>query len=111
MDIEQLLKTIQQIKLLNSMKNDMSFGQLPDYLLQDMSVNQGEVKHDRMFSNQGVSMSYGQSGGNVNVPIEIPEIAKPKQENTPITFSDFFGNPQYNYEESIMIPKKEDIDA
>jgi len=111
MDIGQLLKTIQQIKLLNSMKNDMSFGQLPDYLLQDMSVNQGEVKHDRMFSNQGVSMSYGQSGGNTNIPIEIPETAKPNQENIPITFSDFFGNPKYNYEQSIMIPKKEDIDA
>tara|TARA_R100001530_G_scaffold8216_1_gene8680 strand:- start:146 stop:490 length:345 start_codon:yes stop_codon:yes gene_type:complete len=109
-NIEDLVNMIQQIQLLNSLQSDMSHGQLPNYLMKDRSVNQGEIGHDRMFSNQGVAMSYGSSGGDTNVPIQLPESDRPAQENVPVTFSDFFGNPQYNYEQSIMMPKKDDID-
>ena len=111
MGIENLLQMMQQMELLNEFEQDMGYGQLPDFMLEDRSVNQGEVGHDGMFSNQGVAMSYGSSGGDTNVPIQLPESDRPAQENVPVTFSDFFGNPQYNYEQSIMMPKKDDIDA
>jgi hypothetical protein len=110
MGIENLLQMMQQMELLNEFEQDMGYGQLPDFMLEDRSVNQGEIGHDRMFSNQGVAMSYGSSGGDTNVPIQLPESDRPAQENVPVTFSDFFGNPQYNYEQSIMMPKKDDID-
>ena len=108
--IEDLINIVQQIQLLNSIKNDMSYGQLPDFMLEDRSVKQGEVSHDRMFSNQGVPMSAGSSGGNANIPIELPEVGRPVQENVPVTFSDFFGDPKYRYEHSVMLPKKDEID-
>ena len=46
MNIEKLLTMIQQIELLNSLKNDMSFGQVPDYMVQDRSVKQGVMSQD-----------------------------------------------------------------
>tara|TARA_R100000458_G_scaffold3151_1_gene2577 strand:+ start:1200 stop:1535 length:336 start_codon:yes stop_codon:yes gene_type:complete len=110
MGIENLLQVMQQIELLREFENDMGYGQLPDFMLEDRSVKQGEVGHDRMFSNQGVPMSGGSSGGNANIPIELPEVGRPVQENVPVTFSDFFGDPKYRYEHSVMLPKKDEID-
>tara|TARA_R100001530_G_C4225017_1_gene131045 strand:+ start:37 stop:381 length:345 start_codon:yes stop_codon:yes gene_type:complete len=109
-NIEDLVNMIQQIQLLNSLQNDMSYGQLPDYLMKDRSVKQGEVSQDSLFNSQGANISNSFNGNLSSLPIELPESDRPSQENIPITFSDFFGNPQYNYEESIMMPKKDDID-
>tara|TARA_R110000824_G_scaffold113110_1_gene262686 strand:- start:56 stop:391 length:336 start_codon:yes stop_codon:yes gene_type:complete len=110
MGIENLLQMMQQMELLNSFKNDMGYGQLPDFMLEDRSVNQGQTSEDSLFSNQGVDMSHGMSGGSSTSPIQLPESDTPSQENIPVSFSDFFGNPQYNYEQSTMIPKKDEID-
>ena len=109
MNIEKLLTMIQQIELLNSLKNDMSFGQVPDYMVQDRSVKQGVMSQDSLFNNQGSDEYYNNSMIGSN-NIELPEFNKPEQENIPVSFSDFFGNPQYNYEQSIMVPRKDDID-
>ena len=110
MGIENLLQMMQQMELLKEFEQDMGYGQLPDFMLEDRGVKQGEVSQDRLFSNQGASIPYVSGNGNINVPIELPESDSPSQENIPITFSDFFGDPQYNYEQSIMMPKKDEID-
>jgi len=110
MNIENLLKIIQQIDLLNSLKNDISFGQLPDYMMQDRSVKQGDVKQDNLFDNQGSIEYINNLNKNTSNKIELDEINKPIQENIPVSFSDFFNNPKYFYEHSVMVPKKDDID-
>ena len=110
MGIENLLQMMQHMEMLKEFEQDMGYGQLPDFMLEDRGVKQGEVNYDSMFDNQGASTLYSPSSQNNNAPIDLPESDSPSQENIPITFSDFFGNPQYNYEQSIMIPKKEDID-
>ena len=110
MGIDNLLQMMQQMELLKEFERDMGYGQLPDFMLEDRGVKQGEVSHDRMFSNQGVPMSGGSSGGNASIPIELPEVGSPVQENVPVTFSDFFGDPKYRYEHSVMLPKKDEID-
>ena len=110
MGIENLLQMMQHMEMLKEFEQDMGYGQLPDFMLEDRGVKQGEVNYDSMFNNQGAPTPYLSSNQNSNVPIDLPESDSPSQENIPITFSDFFGNPQYNYEQSIMIPKKEDID-
>jgi hypothetical protein len=111
MNIEKLLTMIQQIELLNSLKNDMSFGQVPDYMVQDRSVKQGVMSQDRLFNNQGIENQYGNSRMSNDTMIELPRFESPSQENIPVSFSDFFGDPRYNYENSIMLPKKDDIDG
>lgn len=110
MNIEKLITMMQQLELLNSLKDTVSYGQTPDFMLQDRSANQGVMSEDSLFSNQGANVVYNNSNmGNVNYE-DIPTFEKPISEETPVSFADFFGDPKYNYEQSIMIPRQDDID-
>tara|TARA_R110000823_G_scaffold275261_1_gene394079 strand:- start:124 stop:459 length:336 start_codon:yes stop_codon:yes gene_type:complete len=110
MNIEKLITMMQQMELLDSLENSVSYGQTPDFMLQDRSASQGVMSEDKLFNTQGSSFSYGNKNTSENEYDNIPTFDKPISEQTPVTFSDFFGNPTYNYENSIMMPRKEDID-
>jgi hypothetical protein len=56
-------------------------------------------------------MSVGQGGGPISEGIDLPYSEKPMQEEIPVSFSDFFnGNPMYEYQHSLMLPKKDELE-
>ena len=109
-DIKKIMNMIQQIEFLNSLKDSVSYGQTPDYMLQDRSVKQGVMSEDSLFSNQGVMGSMNSLNTKEVVDYNFPELGKPMQEKTSVSFSDFFGDPKYLYEESVMLPKRDELD-
>ena len=110
MDIEKLITMMQQLELLNSLEDSVSYGQTPSFMLQDRSATQGAVSQDSLFDAQGANIPYSNKNINNFNYENIPSFERPASEETSVSFSDFFGNPQYNFEQSIMIPKQEDID-
>ena len=112
MRIENLLEQIEMMRLLDGLDRDMNYGQLPEYLLEDRTPERGVQSRDSMFNNQGVTMSIGHGGGPSAEQIDLPYADKPVQEEIPVSFSDFFnGNPMYEYQPSLMLPKRDEIDG
>ena len=95
-DIKKIMNMIQQIEFLNSLKDSVSYGQTPDYMLQDRSVKQGVMSEDSLFSNQGAMNSMSSLNTSEVVDYNFPELGKPTKPTSANTFNsivNFFSTP------------------